>query len=313
MLPVFLRWGDLLDAKRIAESLDRLEKLRKSLRNSVVFFIVTVSLLFLLLFLGPDIFEIAQFIIGGGFMFISIIFGSTINKKKRVYKKLYNEVIVRTVFERYFDIREFNSDYGIPYSAIKNTRMMKMGNTYSSNDFLCGEYKNIAFSQSDVTISEEHYTGRQKTSITYFKGRWMVFDFNKNFDCDLLVHDKSFNYADHRKNLFSKEFEKIRFENIEFNKAFESYTNNEQEAFYIITPHIMDSMTELREKTNGSLIFCFCRNQLHIGVNNRRDAFEPPIFRPIDVESAISDISYDVSIITRFVDELNLDRKVYKK
>ena len=75
----------------------------------------------------------------------------------------------------------------------------------------------------------------------------------------------------------------------------------------------MDSMTELHKKTNGALIFCFCRNQLHIGVNNRQDAFEPPIFRPIDVESAISDISYDVSIITRFVDELNLDRKVYKK
>ena len=312
MLPVFLRWGDLLDAKRIAESLDRLEKLRKSVRNSVVFFIVIISLSFLSIFAESEIYQIYQFYIGG-LALIGIIFGSTINKKKRVYKKLYNEVIVRTVFERYFDIREFNSDYGIPYSAIKNTRMMKMGNTYSSNDFLCGEYKNIAFSQSDVTISEEHYTGRQKTSITYFKGRWMIFDFNKNFDCDLLVHDKSFNYADHRKNLFSKEFEKIRFENIEFNKAFESYTNNEQEAFYIITPHIMDSMTELREKTNGALIFCFCRNQLHIGVNNRRDAFEPPIFRPIDVESAISDISYDVSIITRFVDELNLDRKVYKK
>lgn len=313
MLPVFLRWGDLLDAKRIAESLDRLEKLRKSLRNSVVFIIVIVSLSFLLFFIEPDIFEFAQFIIGGGYVFIGIIFGSTINKKKRVYKKLYNEVIVRTVFERYFDIKEFNSDYGIPVSAIKNTRMMKMGNTYSSNDFLRGEYKNIAFSQSDVTISEEHYTGRQKTSVTYFKGRWMIFDFNKNFDCDLLVHDKSFNYADHRKSLFSKEFEKIRFENIEFNKTFESYTNNEQEAFYIITPHIMDSMTELHNKTNGALIFCFCRNQLHIGVNNRRDAFEPPIFRPIDVESEISDISYDVSIITRFVDELNLDRKVYKK
>lgn len=312
-MPVFLRWGDLLDAKRIAESLDRLEKLRKSLRNSVVFIIAIVSLSFLLFFIEPDIFEFAQFIIGGGYVFIGIIFGSTINKKKRVYKKLYNEVIVRTVFERYFDIKEFNSDYGIPVSAIKNTRMMKMGNTYSSNDFLRGEYKNIAFSQSDVTISEEHYTGRQKTSVTYFKGRWMIFDFNKNFDCDLLVHDKSFNYADHRKSLFSKEFEKIRFENIEFNKTFESYTNNEQEAFYIITPHIMDSMTELREKTNGALIFCFCRNQLHIGVNNRRDAFEPPIFRSIDVESAISDISYDVSIITRFVDELNLDRKVYKK
>ena len=312
-MPVFLRWGDLLDAKRIAESLDRLEKLRKSLRNSVVFIIVIVSLSFLLFFIEPDIFEFAQFIIGGGYVFIGIIFGSTINKKKRVYKKLYNEVIVRTVFERYFDIKEFNSDYGIPVSAIKNTRMMKMGNTYSSNDFLRGEYKNIAFSQSDVTISEEHYTGRQKTSVTYFKGRWMIFDFNKNFDCDLLVHDKSFNYADHRKSLFSKEFEKIRFENIEFNNTFESYTNNEQEAFYIITPHIMDSMTELHNKTNGALIFCFCRNQLHIGVNNRRDAFEPPIFRPIDVESEISDISYDVSIITRFVDELNLDRKVYKK
>ena len=122
-----MRWGDLLDAKRIAESLDRLEKLRKSLRNSVVFFIVIVLLPFLSIFVESEIYQIYQFCIVGVAL-IGIIFGSTINKKKRVYKKLYNEVIVRTVFERYFDIREFNSDYGIPYSTIKNTRMMKMGN-----------------------------------------------------------------------------------------------------------------------------------------------------------------------------------------
>lgn len=300
-----------VDKEKLSRDLDNLEKLRRSVERTMIVFAVLTVVISVAVFLtfayldgSTNVFYVSL---------LPIILGAAISKKKkRPYKKLYNEVIVRSVFERYFDIEEFNSDYGVPVSAIKNTRMIKIGNEYESNDFLSGKYKGTNFYQSDVCIREVVNTGKATQTITYFKGRWMIFDFNKNFNCDLLIHEKNFKYADHRKNLFSKEFEKIQFENTQFNKVFESYTDNEQEAFYIITPHIMDAMMKLREKTDGALIFCFCRNQVHIGVNNMRDAFEPPIFHPIDVETAIADISEDIDLITRFVDELNLDRKVYK-
>lgn len=302
-----------MDLNKLAKNLDELEKLRKSLRNTIIVSIAVTVAFAAAFYIVPELAELSYYVISGALAVVIFGGGAITGKRRRMYKKLYNAVIVRTVFERYFEIEEFNSDYGVPVAAIKNTRMIKMGNTYNGNDFLSGKYKQTDFCQSDVTIKEVYYSDNHQHSITYFKGRWMIFDFNKYFNCDLLIHENDFKYADHRKSLFSKEFEKIQFENTDFNRVFESYTDNEQEAFYIITPHIMEAMLTLREKTNGSLIFCFHRNQLHIGVNNRRDAFEPPVFHSIDVESAIADISEDIDLITRFVDELNLDRKVYKK
>jgi len=43
-----------------------------------------------------------------------------------------------------------------------------------------------------------------------------------------------------------------------------------------------------------------------------KDAFEAPIFTRID-ESVFLNIEKDIKVITSFIDELNLDRNIYKR
>jgi hypothetical protein len=193
--------------------------------------------------------------------------------------------------------------------------MMMMGNRYASNDYISGRYKNIGFAQSDVCIQQVTSNGKHTHTTTYFKGRWMIFDFNKNFAEDMLVREKGFYYTKKKGGWFSLEEEKMKkmeLEDAQFNSEFDVFAQNEHEAYYILTPHIMESIRDLNAKISGKLILCFVDSKLHVGVHNNRDAFEPPIFRNID-ETVFADIQNDIKVITSFVDELSLDRTIYKQ
>lgn len=245
------------------------------------------------------------------FMFIFVTL-----KKRKAYVNSFKYDIVEDILKNIFSNLYFNPSSGISQSTIKNTGMMQMGNRYSSDDHIRGKYKDIGFEQSDVCI--QHVTRDSKGhtyTTTYFRGRWMIFEFNKNFAADLQVRESGFHYSKSNSGWFTPKesrMEKLDLEDAQFNKDFDVYAENEHEAYYILTPHIMESIKTLRDRTDGKLILCFVASKLHVGVNSNDNAFEPPIFRRLDA-SIISSINEEINVITRFVDELKLDRNLYKQ
>ncbi len=307
------------DMLRLAEDLEKLDKLRRQTRNSIIFagvFILVMTFCMWKL-MSPDSPVSLPIYYSSFFIFASVIgaLPVTIGKIRRRYKKLYNAVIVRNSLERYFEIEEFNSDYGIPKSTIDSTNMIRTGNNYRTDDLIRGRYKDIYFMQSDVLMEDRaSYSQYIKSKpITYFKGRWMIFEFNKRFKCDLMVFEKSFMITGKKRMLaLDSGIEKIEFESAAFTSHFDCFTNNQTEAFYVMTPQLMEALETLRENTSGALLLCFKNNMLHVGVNSGKWAFEPPIFSPIDVSSVGAEIEKDIMLITQFVDGLKLNEKVYK-
>lgn len=125
---------------------------------------------------------------------------------------------------------------GISYEQIASTQMMNMGDRFCSNDYFKAKYKNINFESSDVHIQEEHTDSDGDTIyVTIFRGQWFVFDFNKPFKANIQVCAKNFSNA-RRGSLFSKtKYNKVDMEDIEFNKEFRVYAQNELDAFYVLT------------------------------------------------------------------------------
>jgi len=307
------------DMLRLAENLEKLDKLRRQTRNSIIFAGVIVLLIIFAMFkLASGKAVISAPLYYSGVYILCALIGAmpiTIEKIRRRYKKLYNAVIVRTTLERYFEIEEFNSDYGIPKGTIDATKMIRTGNNYKTDDLIKGKYKDIYFMQSDVLMEDRASIAPfvKSKPITYFKGRWMIFEFNKRFKCDLMVFEKAFMLTGKKHSLvLDSKIDKIEFESSQFNEHFDAYTNNQTEAFYVMTPQLMEAVEDLRKDTHGALLLCFKNNMLHVGVNSGRWAFEPPIFSPIDVSSVGSQIDDDIRLITKFVDELKLNEKVYK-
>lgn len=297
----------------MSDILARLEHSRKTVAN----YYLLNGLLLLLCFLSFPLLIQAAPVVPFAFLIASVcMFLFFTLKKRKAYTTGFKHDLVESILKEIFTDLYFDPNRGLHNSVIKNTGMMQMGNRYSSDDYIKGKYKDIAFEQADVCIQQvtTDSEGRSHTT-TYFRGRWMIFDFNKNFASDLQVRESGFTYAKKKGGWFTPKEEKMKkleLEDAEFNKGFNVYASNDHEAYYILTPHIMQSMKTLRERTKGKLILCFVASRLHVGVNSNDNAFEPPIFRAID-ENIVNSIKQEISVITRFVDELKLDRNIYKQ
>ena len=102
-------------------------------------------------------------------------------------------------------------------------------------------------------------------------------------------------------------------EDVSFNKDFTVFAQNEHDAFYILTPSMMDRIRRVCNGIEGKLIFCFIDDTLHIGIHTNKDSFEPSMMKNIDPEVEKEKIRNDINLITTFVNELSLDTKLFKE
>ena len=230
------------------------------------------------------------------------------------YSKIYKKELVAPALSEIFTDVVYIPEKGIPSSVLANTSMIYTGDSYTTEDYVSGKYKDIKFSSADINIQEQHTDSDGNTTYTtIFKGQWMIFDFNKTFKSDLLLYERGIAIArrGHRKN--ENNFEKVEMEDISFNKNFTVYARNSLEAFYLLTPNTMEKIKKLKESLSGGLIFCFHNNELHIGLNNYKDLYEGNMFRKLDIDKEIELVNEQMKIITNFIDILDLDNDLFRR
>ena len=245
---------------------------------------------------------------------ISLLLANFI-KEKKLFLKSYKEKIVIATLNSIFEDVHFDLEKGISKEVIRDTNMMSMDNTYYSNDYFYGKYKDIGFQCSDVTIKEVTTDGEgHTTTTTYFDGQWYIFEFNKNFKGSFQVCEKSFHYSKRQGGLFSKEEkdEKIEMEDQEFNKQFKVFGTDPHSVFYVLTPNTIERIKKVNNEIPGSLLFCFKNSQLHIGVYNGKDLFEPKLRKKVNLQQDTQTTKSEINSILQFVDILRLDNDLFK-
>ena len=233
---------------------------------------------------------------------------------EKFYKEFKNVFVLKSLNNIFTDIKYY-PEKGFSKNFIKNIGMLYTGDSYNSNDYISGKYKNISFEQSDIHIEEKYIEEdangeKEEVLKTIFLGRLMIFDFNKPFKANIQVASYRFE-ADSLP--WSKKFSRVKMEDAVFNNTFNVYAENEHEAFYVLTPHFMEKLKEITKKLNCGIMFCFVDNKLHIAVDNEEDSFEYNVFEPIDEIKIETEITNDIKLITDFIDELNLDNELFKK
>ncbi len=170
----------------------------------------------------------------------------------------------------------------------------------SGSDYIKGVYKGLDLEMSDIKLIEhrEHRNSKgelEMERVTIFKGIWCVCDFKKPLKSDLWITEKS--------SFLDLNFFTVKTDSEVFNKRFAVRTETEVEAFYVLTPHMMEYIEAMDKKANGDMHFCFLRDgKLYIAINSGKDSFEFGF--NCDLESAKKTIEDDLSYITDFIDEL---------
>ncbi|MDO4508005.1 MAG: DUF3137 domain-containing protein [Candidatus Saccharibacteria bacterium] len=245
----------------------------------------------------------------GAFVLIVTLIVTSIQTKPKMVlfgTKYKEEFILKPLLKKFKNIVYYPGQ-GMNREVIRGTGMMT-GDRYRANDFVAGSYKDVRFSQSDVHIENEHTDSDGDTYyVTVFKGRWMVFEFRRNFRSEVQVISKGFSGA-----IRKRERGKIETEDVEFNEMFEVLTTDGMEAFYILTPDMMEKIKALVKDIGDEVMFCFKDKLMHVGVNNNRDSFEPDLKKEIKVDEILAQTEKEMKLITDVVDGLEIDERIFK-
>ena len=291
-------------------NVEELELLRKKIiRKEIIISLIIISIVVLIM-MNTSAFQFVVITI-----FLGIIITTAINSKDtKRFIEIYKKIVILDSLEKVFKNITYLPNEEMDYYKIANTNMMYMGDYYHSNDYIKGEYKNINFELADVEIEDEYTDSDGDTHrITIFQGQWFIFDFNKSFKSDIQVCEKTFGNAKRKNKKYESKFKKVELESLEFNKKFNVYAKEEIEAYYILTPNMMERILNVNEKIKGDLLFCFIYNKLHIGLYNNRDLFEPNIHKKINLERDTLKTMEELNIITNFIDLMNLDNDLFRR
>lgn len=305
------------------ENLKKRSKKINGITSLIILAIYLITIIFLIIKKVP--FEVILiistieliFCIAITLVITSVLSSVLLSDEKDDLNKLYIKVkgeLVQKVLKKYFTNITYNSTQGLTENFIQKEGLLSTGDMFFSNDRITGTYKDINFCQSDIRIKEAHQEvdndGNTRTYYeTVFEGRWLVFDFNKEFKSNLIVESGYFS------NIISDEdYEVIQTESKDFNNSYEVYAQDEHEAFYILTPSFMEKITNIESKLKcAGIRFLFHNNKLHIGINNSDDAFEFDELKEINEQEIEANMENDIRLIMDLIDELDITNDLFKK
>ena len=193
----------------------------------------------------------------------------------KAIKVLLGEEMVVGALKDAFEQVEYHPGWGLPASLIGSAGMLfpEPYEVSKGSDSVKAVYKgmSIAFSDVELCKTEEHQKADNEwetREVTLYKGQWLVCDFQSKLTGDVHVSARK------REKDFKGE-KLIRTESEIFNKRFAVKADQEQEAFYILTPHRMENLLKIADRCSGSLYISFLRNgTIHIFVDSNENFFE---------------------------------------
>ncbi len=239
-----------------------------------------------------------------------MVFGGKAARHAHGFRVFVKEEMILSLLKEQFDEVAYQPSGTIPASTIVSTGMVKRPDRFHGEDYIKGKYKGVQFEVSDVDLKERVETRDSKGNVhvsyqTYFKGRWYIYKFERIFN-EVLKISEGYSFQMNTRGLV-----KIDTESIEFNKKFSIYASSQEHGFYLITSTTIEKFLQLEKLHRGSILYYFAKNELHIGVNDRRDYMEFSLKKPINQET-LKEFMADIDLIAAIINELRLDGSKFK-
>ena len=182
-------------------------------------------------------------VIGGGFLCVGLI---TLKEYKGHIKEQLSRSVVPQVLSEIFDDVEYDAYRHISPEVIHASGAFPFAyDKVSGGDYI----KARGLELCDLVLEEEARTTSTDSSgnstsdtktITVFVGQWLILDFHKELSADLCVFEGG-----------RKRSGQIETENAAFNEKFGISCDSAHDAFYILTPHMMEHILTMDQRAGG--------------------------------------------------------------
>lgn len=194
-----------------------------------------------------------------------------------------------------FSELRYNAGGGLSYEEMNRLKLIPGGQSvfYQSSDELSGKLGGVPFRAVNVCTGEK-VSRRSSTPKILFEGQVIAFSC---FD-DRKISN-GFVQVFSKKGLAQMKGTRtplpIHTENIVFNENFAVFAENEQNAFYILTPQVMERITAFQEAMDGKVYLSFSEKSLYVTCSRFLNPFH--IFIDIPVEEQRQRIVSDTAIL----------------
>lgn len=277
---------------------EQLETLRKTaLKQKNKFFITCVVGIPVFIFIPIPIFAVAVIVL---ITVMRIKYKKAENEFQYAYKNNFVAGILKNSFS---DVR-YDWKKGLSEQMVTSMGLVRMGNVFHSEDLICATYDGVYFEQSDVTVIRVVKSNKQTHTYTHFRGRMFSFDHDGGDIRSTMVFSNDFNY---RGEGFGVAYNDVHMESVEFNKSFTIKSNRDIDAFYVLTPQMMECITGL-EKHLGNIAIHFTPKKVYVAYNTDENAFDADIEKEINYNQETDNRKRDIQVIIDIINALKISK-----
>jgi hypothetical protein len=261
---------------------------------------------------------------GAALLIAGIVFLSKANRSFNDYRHGFKQKVITAALKSVDQSLEFDYENGLSEQDFVSSQLFKQEpDRYSSQDQIFGAAEKTRFSFSEVHAEYKTETrtknGKQEHWHTILKGIVFCADFNKHFNGVTVVRPKDFGsaigawFSDKLPIFSSSDRELVKLENPNFEELFVTYSSDQVEARYILTPGMMERLCQLENKCKYTISLSFIDTQMFIAFPLDKNYFEPPVFKSLMDQKSINE---DLSVIRFMYDiikELDLNTRIWGK
>jgi hypothetical protein len=240
------------------------------------------------------------------------------------YVKGFKAKIIQRIISFIDENLIYNASSCIPQSHFTGCRILKRHpDRYKGDDLVRGKLgaTQIEFSEIHAEYKTEHTDskGRRRTQWhTIFKGLFFIADFNKHFKGRTVVlPDTAERIFGHIGKMFQSwnvtRGELIKLEDIEFEKSFAVYGDDQVEARYILSTSLMKRIVDFKKKSNRVIHLSFVGSKIYVAISYTKNLFEPRVFKTILDFAPIQEYFEDLTLTVGLVEDLNLNTRIWSK
>lgn len=210
-----------------------------------------------------------------------------------VWKKAYdrfnfsfkNKYVLETIRQLPgFSQLRYNAQSGFSFEEMDRMNLIPKGGKafYESSDELTGLLDGVRFRSSRVCTGRKA-SGRRSLPEILFEGQVIAFS-----DFDPRKVSESFVQVFSKKTLPQVKRTtaplNIQTENSLFNENFVVFSEREENAFYILTPQVLERIAAFQEAMEGSVYLSFFQNTMYVTCSQLRNPFDVCLDLPIEAQ-----------------------------
>lgn len=257
--------------------------------------------------------------IGVFYIFYSVTFKNLKEKGSKEFRDKYKNMYIAPYVKKLgfkYDVWGF-----VNATDIITSRIFPSFSFQNGNDKISGDIDGVHFEFSDLILQDESTRNGENDEIfnwmlgrsdgydyrvkdTLFKGIFFVADFFKRINSHTLV-------VSNPSSAGTEGLNKINMDNTEFNREFFVFSDDLQNAMYILSPSLMEKILLLKKQMKSDIAISFIGTKIFIRVDREYDSFEPDVDKKVITNNLDKTIKKDLNAFLDIVKILGLNTKIW--